>query len=184
MELRLSAGDPEDVDQTREAAQSHGGRIERPGWGWEERLWTERCLGQQGREHGGRTQVREGVGLRPEMGAINRTSKRGKVKRGEKREVEEGMKGQAEEGPVKGKTVNREPRLSSKVEWGRGQGEKARGRGKRTGASGNERAGEPARQARTYRIRVLLLLQEGRELQHPELGAGHAAALPRGSRGC
>ena len=38
--------------------------------------------------------------------------------------------------------------------------------------------------ARTYRIRVLLPLQEGRELQHPELGAGHAAALPwrRGGR--
>ena len=38
--------------------------------------------------------------------------------------------------------------------------------------------------ARTYRIRVLLPLQEGRELQHPELGAGHTAALPwrRGGR--
>lgn len=37
--------------------------------------------------------------------------------------------------------------------------------------------------ARTYRIGVLLPLQEGRELQHPELGTGHAAALPRGCGG-
>lgn len=33
------------------------------------------------------------MGLRFEMGVINRISKRGKVKRGEKREGEEGMKG-------------------------------------------------------------------------------------------
>lgn len=37
--------------------------------------------------------------------------------------------------------------------------------------------------ARTYRIGVLLPLQEGRELQHPEFGAGHAAALPWGRGG-
>lgn len=36
----------------------------------------------------------------------------------------------------------------------------------------------------TYRVRILLALQESRELQHPELGAGHTAALPRGNWRC
>lgn len=85
---------------------------------------------------------------------------------------------------------NKDPKLGPKVERGREQGEKARARGR--GAGGSRGAAAPGmstrresgqREARTYRFGVLLPLQEGRKLQHPELGAGHAAALPRGCWG-
>lgn len=85
---------------------------------------------------------------------------------------------------------NKDPKLGPKVERGREQGERARARGR--GAGGSRGAAAPGmstgresgqREARTYRFGVLLPLQEGRELQHPELGAGHAAALPRGCWG-
>ena len=82
--------------------------------------------------------------------------------------------------------------LSKTQKWSgaEGQGRKPEAGGKRAGKTWEQEppgTGEGGRasqtQARTYRIRVLLLLQEGRELQHPELGAGHTAALPWGCRG-
>lgn len=97
-----------------------------------------------------------------------------------RKERKRGEKFKGRKGCKEMRNLKSSPQLSGAESWVGSQGQEEQEPEK----VGELRGESSQTGTRTYRIGVLLLLQEGRELQHPELGAGHAAALPWWCWGC